>query len=124
MNLKRILLFTIFTFLQHNLTAYKYHTSIIMSHKSSESKLCRRQMLIKGFSILPVFNLQIRDAIASDRPLTQDEMQEYNKLLKEAERIKKIIDININATKQELGTDKENDLEKYIRENNIKKLSN
>jgi len=51
-------------------------------------------------------------------------MEEYNKLLKEADRIKKIIDININATKEELGTDKENGLEKYIRENNIKKMKN
>jgi len=123
MNLKRILLFSIFTFLQHNLYAYQHYSSMSLSHKYFDVKICRRN-LIKGLAIVPMFELQSRYASAEDRPLSKEEMEEYNKLLKEADRIKKIIDININATKEELGTDKENGLEKYIRENNIKKMKN
>ena len=123
MDLKKILMFTVFTFLQHNLFAYQQSYSMSLSPKSLNTNICRRN-LMKGLAILPVFDLHLGHAIAADRPLTEEEMQEYNKLLKEADRIKKIIDININATKEELGTDKENGLEKYIRENNIKKLKN
>jgi hypothetical protein len=123
MNYKRILPFVIFIFLQNNLNAYT--PSTIMSSKSrwSDVKSCRREVL-KGLYLVPLFSLRPSLVKAADRPLTDEEMQEYNKLLKDADRIKNIFDMNINATKEELGTKKENGLEKYIRENNINKIKN
>jgi hypothetical protein len=124
MNFQRLLLFTVFTFLQHSVLAYKACHPQLTPAKAFKAKICRRQ-LIRGLAILPItFDLNLGNAFATDKPLTEEEMQEYNKLLKEADRIKNIFEMNINATKQDLGTDKENDLEKYIRENNIKKIKN
>jgi hypothetical protein len=50
---------------------------------------------------------------AHDRPLTEEEMIEYNKLLEEAKRIQNIIDINIKAADEEFNKI----------ENNLKKNS-
>jgi hypothetical protein len=45
-----------------------------------------------------------------NRPLTPEEMQEYNRLLKDAERIKAIIDAN---KKSLISDDEENGIKKY-----------
>jgi len=45
------------------------------------------------------------DAEIENKPLTPAEMEEYKRLLKEAERIQMIIDINIKAANQTLNDD-------------------
>jgi hypothetical protein len=49
-----------------------------------------------------------------NKPLTPAEMQEYNRLLKQAKQIQSIIDANKNSILSE-----ENGVEKYLKEKNI-----
>ena len=53
-----------------------------------------------------------------NRPLTPEEMEEYNRLLKEAEKIKSIIKANKDAL---INNDEENGIEIYLKKNNITK---
>lgn len=95
--------------------------NIIGYYISSPSIVSRRNIIsiiAKSPAIIPFIPIASR---AENKPLTAEEMEEYNRLLKEAERIQKIIDLNINASKKLLLQDEENGLEKYIRENNIRK---
>jgi len=91
----------------------------------SNNLLCRRAILnIIGKSPAIVPYIQIKESLAQpseeNKPLTEEEMKEYNKLLLEAERIKSIIDANVNASKKALALDEENDLEKYIKQKGLR----
>jgi hypothetical protein len=66
---------------------------------------------IIGASIVgPVIS---KNVLADDenRPLTPEEMEEYNRLLKEAERMRAIIDAN---KKSLIRDDEENGIKKYL----------
>lgn len=56
----------------------------------------------------------------NNRPLTPEEMKEYNKLLKEAEKIKSIIKANKDAL---VDINEKNGIEEYLEKNNITKTN-
>ena len=115
---KKIILTVLFAFTNDKTDGFR--NMPLAKNTIIQEALCRRQFLgflTKGTLIYPLI---VQDVKAQDRPLTDEEMKEYNKLLEEAKRIKNIIDANVNASKKLLLTDEENDLEKYIRENHIK----
>ena len=97
------------------------NTPNTLSKHMHNNLICRRHILnilTKAPVLIPFTSVA---QPSENRPLTPAEMEEYNKLLEEAKRIRSIIDTNINASKKLLMTDEENDLEKYIRENKIQK---
>lgn len=57
---------------------------------------------------LPLISQKVNaDEDEDNRPLTPKEMEEYNRLLEEAKRIKNIIDANIKAADEELAKTKQ-----------------
>jgi septal ring factor EnvC (AmiA/AmiB activator) len=69
-----------------------------------------RRSLIQSALLTPLpLILQKVNADEDDnnRPLTPEEMEEYNRLLEEAKRIKSIIDANIKAADEELSKTKQ-----------------
>jgi hypothetical protein len=64
-----------------------------------------------GASVMHVPRMVLAEE--ENRPLTPEEMEEYNRLLKEAEKIKSIIDANKRSL---LDDDNENGIKKYLDE--------
>lgn len=69
--------------------------------------ITRRSLIHSAiFAPLPLIS-QKENADEDNRPLTPEEMEEYNRLLEEAKRIKSIIDANIKAADEELAKTKQ-----------------
>jgi hypothetical protein len=67
------------------------------------SSINRRGML-RLVPTLPLLTLPVMcKAEEENRPLTPEEMEEYNRLLEEAKRIQSIIDSNIKAADEEFA---------------------
>ncbi len=71
--------------------------------------IMRRSLIVSTLlSPLPLISQKVNaDEDQDNRPLTPEEMEEYNRLLEEAKRIKSIIDANIKAADEELAKTKQ-----------------
>jgi len=81
-------------------SANAYSTSFVMCNNKRDAKvMSRRVFTVLSTSLIssPVFSQDVEN-----KPLTPEEMEEYNKLLEEAKRIQNIIDLNIKAADEEL----------------------
>jgi len=84
-------------------SAFNQHVIIKGTPPISRRNICT---LIGAYIMVPK-NVRAEE---ENRPLTPEEMQEYNRLLKDAERIKAIIDAN---KKSLISDDEENGIKKY-----------
>jgi hypothetical protein len=84
------------------------------------NNLISRKNFIKNIIIGSIISQPIiTKAYEEDnRPLTPEEMKEYQKLLKEAEKIKSIIKANKDAL---VDINEKNGIEEYLEKNNITK---
>ncbi len=98
-NLFKLLLLSTMCYLSYAFNQCVPKTSTTISRRN----ICT---LIGASVILPK-NVRAEE---ENRPLTPEEMEEYNKLLKDAERIKAIIDANKRSL---IGDDEENGIKKY-----------
>lgn len=76
------------------------------NHMPLLPSIITRRKLLTSSIFLPAI---VQSAYADDeenRPLTSEELEEYNRLLKEAQRIKSILDANIKAANEELSKEK------------------
>ena len=71
--------------------------------------IMRRSLIVSTLlSPLPLISQKVNaDEDNDNRPLTPEEMEEYNRLLEKAKRIKSIIDANIKAADDELAKTKQ-----------------
>lgn len=71
--------------------------------------IMRRSLIVSTLlSPLPLISQKVNaDEDQDNIPLTPEEMEEYNRLLEEAKRIKSIIDANIKAADEELAKTKQ-----------------
>lgn len=69
------------------------------------ASLTRRNLLFSCASSVVCFKRPVMAEDVSNKPLTSAEMEEYNRLLKEASRIQSIIDANIKAANKTLEED-------------------
>jgi hypothetical protein len=71
----------------------------------------RRDMMIKACNVLTTGSLASlsfdnKKMVMADTPLTPEEMDEYNRLLKEAKRIQGLIDMNKKAAEEDMADTK------------------
>jgi hypothetical protein len=83
--------------------AFNQHLPLKDASTISRRNIC----ILIGASVILPKNVRAEE---ENKPLTPEEMEEYNRLLKEAERIKSIIDAN---KKSLIGDDEENGIKKY-----------
>jgi septal ring factor EnvC (AmiA/AmiB activator) len=71
--------------------------------------ITRRNLIVSSLlTHLPLILQKVNaDEEQDNRPLTPEEMEEYNRLLEEAKRIKSIIDANIKAADEEFAKTKQ-----------------
>ncbi len=81
------------------------------NHISMVHQINRRDLISKTCNVLTTGSLASLFAgmtkhVMADTPLTPEEMEEYNRLLKEAKRIQGIIDINKKAAEEDMADTK------------------
>lgn len=79
----------------------------VVSGFNINSWITRRNFVMTCVSSAICFkeSIPVKASENENKPLTPEEMEEYKRLLKEAERIQMIIDINIKAANQTLNDD-------------------
>lgn len=101
--------------------AFAYNMPLLQMHRRTTLKLLAG---LVSMPVMPLTHMALaegNDGENNDKgnnpPLTPEQMEEYNRLLKEAERIQSIIDAN---KKSLIPDDNENGIKKYLREKNKK----
>lgn len=95
--------------------AYTPYNALLSAQISRKVMLRLIGCNIAGLAIMPLTPATFADDDNNNNPpLTPEQMEEYNKLLKDAERIKSIIDANKKALIPDDG--ETNDLEKFLKE--------
>ena len=77
----------------------------LISAFNPENMITRRNLLIGCLSSSICPRKAVYATTVDNPPLTPAEMEEYNRLLKEAKRIQQIIDVNIKAANRTLEDD-------------------
>lgn len=95
---KYVLLFVVFI---ESVSAFNLNNAI------AQNTAISRRGLLKLIPTLTLFAPAVPTLSASpeeeNKPLTPEEMEEYNRLLEEAKRIQSIIDANIKASDEEFA---------------------
>jgi len=82
---------------------------VVYSYTPLNTMITRRSLIVSTLLAPLPFISQKVNAGEDDvnRPLTPEEIEEYNRLFEEAKRIKSIIDANIKAADEELAKTKQ-----------------
>jgi hypothetical protein len=78
----------------------------ITGYELSKLSIARRNFIKSCICAPLVINSAFAEENIENKPLTEEEMKEYQKLLEEAKRIKSIIDANKNAAEDVLKSER------------------